>query len=698
MKSTVRSHSVSIRIGAIAVAVMALVFARPWTLFAQGPQPARGVKYSQISPAEMKEWLSYLASDELQGRQIYTEGYGMASQYIADHLKDWGLKPLNTDGTFFQPVKNKGYRVTRNSAVTVTLPDGAKTFKHGDHVTFSANSGGKQTVNYTGVEFVGYGAAADLQGRDLKDKLVVIVPNLAPAGSGAGTGAGRGGGRGGGAGRGGPGAALAAGATGAAIYAAAPAAMSASEQALLRAQAAIIQANEAIVTAIRGNAPPAAFGRGAAPLTAAQIEVLTSAGLTPAQIAALNPAPAAGRGGPALPAADLTALTKVDNIITPQFTADETFFDALFGAGPVKFADIRAKAEKGEPLTPMSLPVRVSVTIDNAFTVISEQISHNVVGMVEGSDPKLKDTYVLFGAHLDHIGYSQTGGGSQPTPTSCRARISSAVDAMMAAGKSPQNPRSVGSSGRGAANAAGGRAGAPGGVAGAGGRGAAPQTNPVPFDERDFTSNGADDDGSGSTALLAVAKAFATGPKPKRSLVFVWHTGEEAGLNGSRYMADFPVVPIEKIQAQLNMDMVGRDDCDNIEGDFSNTVFIIGADRISTDLHNLIVQTNAGQMTKPLTLDYEMNDPNDPEGVYTRSDHYSYAAKGIPIAFFTTGLHADYHKVSDTVDKITFPKMARIAQLVYQSGFGIANSEQTLERDNKGPRTGFGTKAEVIKR
>jgi len=220
----------------------------------------------------------------------------------------------------------------------------------------------------------------------------------------------------------------------------------------------------------------------------------------------------------------------------------------------------------------------------------------------------------------------------------------------------------------------------------------------VPFDDRDFISNGADDDGSGSTALLAVAKAFATGPKPKRSLVFIWHTGEEAGLNGSRYTADFPVVPLEKVQAQLNMDMVGRDDCDNIEGDFSNTVFIVGADRISTDLHNLIVQTNTAQMTKPLALDYELNDPNDPEGVYTRSDHYSYAAKGIPIAFFTTGLHADYHKVSDTVDKITFPKMARIAQLVYQSGFGIANSDQTLERDNKGPRTGFGTKPEVIKK
>jgi len=142
--------------------------------------------------------------------------------------------------------------------------------------------------------------------------------------------------------------------------------------------------------------------------------------------------------------------------------------------------------------------------------------------------------------------------------------------------------------------------------------------------------------------------------------------------------------------------MVGRDDCDNIEGDYTNTLFIVGADRISTDLHNLIVETNQ-TIPNALALDYELNDPADPESVYTRSDHYSYAAKGIPIAFFTTGLHPDYHRVSDTIDKIKFPKMARIAQLVYETGFSIANTDRVLERDNKGPRTGFGTKPEILK-
>ena len=139
---------------------LAVAWGQPWRLLAQGPAPATGVRYAQVSEDDLRQWLSYLASDELQGRQVFTEGYGRATQYVADQLKTLGVKPLGEKGTYFQPVKYKGYRVTRNSAVTVTLPDGAKTFKHGDHVTFSANSGGKQTVNYTGVEFVGYGAAA----------------------------------------------------------------------------------------------------------------------------------------------------------------------------------------------------------------------------------------------------------------------------------------------------------------------------------------------------------------------------------------------------------------------------------------------------------------------------------------------------------------------------------------------------------
>jgi hypothetical protein len=633
----------SIRVSAIAVAGLSLFcVTQPWRLFAQAPEPAKGVKYAQVSANDMKEWLTYLSSDELQGRQVFTEGYGLAAAYVADHLKAWGIKPLGDDGTYFENVKLKGYRVTRNSTVGVTVNGDTKTFKQGDHVTFGVNSGGRQSLSFADVEFVGSGQPADVQGRDLKDKLVVIVPNQTPAG-----GAGRGG-RGGG-GRGAGAAALAAGAKAVVTFVPAPPAPTATDTALAEAEDALTNAQQAVQQA--------------------QAEVAGRGGLRAGGFGT------AGRGRGSLPTADLTTVTKADRITPPSFTGDQTFFDALFGGGPVMFSDVLAKAQNGDPIPPMTLPAHVTVNIDNTFEVVSEQLSRNVVGMIEGSDQKLKDTYVMFGAHLDHIGYSSTGGGAQPSPTRCRQRGAAALEALAKAGKHAQNP----------------------GQGGAGrGRGAQPAVNPVPFDQRDIISNGADDDGSGSTSELAIAKAFATGPKPKRSVVFVWHTGEEAGLYGSLYNADFPVVPIDKVQAQLNMDMVGRDDCDDIEGDYTNTLFVVGADRISTDLHNVIVETN-DILAKPLTLDYELNDPADPESVYTRSDHYSYAAKGIPIAFFTTGLHPDYHAVSDTVDKIIFPKMARIAQLVYETGFSIADTDRVLVRDNKGPRTGFGSKAEIIR-
>jgi hypothetical protein len=263
--------------------------------------------------------------------------------------------------------------------------------------------------------------------------------------------------------------------------------------------------------------------------------------------------------------------------------------------------------------------------------------------VIEGTDPKLKDTYVAFGAHYDHIGYQQ----NQPA-ASVRPVVSD-----------------------------------PGGCVG--------QTRPEPR-EGDIIYNGADDDGSGTVALMAIARAFALGPKPRRSLVFVWHTAEESGLQGSRYNADFPVVPNEKIIAQLNVDMIGRNRCDDPSQ--SNTVYLVGSDRISTDVHNISEEANAGMPT-PMTLDYELNDPADPQSLYTRSDHYSYAAKGIPVIFYTTGLHKDYHYLTDEIDRIEFAKMTRVAQLVYATGLRLANLERAPVRDNRGPRAVKGSRGKL---
>src|SRR5687767_12201947 len=162
----------------LALLAFAASFWQPWTVLAQAPEPARA-RYVQISQNDLKEWLTYLASDTLQGRQIFTEGYGLAAAYIADHLRQWGVKPLGDDGTYFEAVKLRGYRVTRNSSVTITANGQSRTFKHGDHVTFPANSGGRQTLSFDGAEFAGYGQATDFQGRDVTGKLVVWAPNLA---------------------------------------------------------------------------------------------------------------------------------------------------------------------------------------------------------------------------------------------------------------------------------------------------------------------------------------------------------------------------------------------------------------------------------------------------------------------------------------------------------------------------------------
>ena len=144
----------------------------------------------------------------------------------------------------------------------------------------------------------------------------------------------------------------------------------------------------------------------------------------------------------------------------------------------------------------------------------------------------------------------------------------------------------------------------------------------LPEGETDRISNGADDDGSGSTTLLALARSFAGGAKTKRSLMFVWHAGEEAGLYGSRYYADYPTIPLDKIAAQLNIDMVGRNDQNKDE--LENSLFPVGADRISTELHNILIDANQS-LAKPMTLDFSLNDLTDPERIYYRSDHYSYA-------------------------------------------------------------------------
>jgi hypothetical protein len=207
-------------------------------------------------------------------------------------------------------------------------------------------------------------------------------------------------------------------------------------------------------------------------------------------------------------------------------------------------------------------------------------------------------------------------------------------------------------------------------------RGADPRMSP------ESIANGADDDGSGSVTMLAIAKSVKAALW-KRSALFVWHIGEEKGLLGSTYFVDHPTVPIDSIVAQLNADMIGRrggatKDFNSVRNGLSalNNLFVVGPNAAPNDqskkLGAILDSVNAKQI-QPFRLDHTWDSPTHPEHIYTRSDHYNYARKGIPILFLTTGLHEDYHKVSDEVVKIDFDKMARIGSLMLDVGTALGN-------------------------
>lgn len=194
---------------------------------------------------------------------------------------------------------------------------------------------------------------------------------------------------------------------------------------------------------------------------------------------------------------------------------------------------------------------------------------------------------------------------------------------------------------------------------------------------------GADDDGSGTTAVIAMAAAFQKakneGHGPRRTVVFMTVSGEEKGLWGSEYYSDHPVFPLAQTTVDLNTDMIGRIDPNRKIGDSTNYVYVIGNDKLSTDLDPISKMINE-KYTK-LELDYKYNDPKDPERIYFRSDHYNFARKGVPIIFYFDGIHKDYHKPTDTVDKINFDLMLKRTQYIFMTGWDMANRNDMLKRD-----------------
>lgn len=202
---------------------------------------------------------------------------------------------------------------------------------------------------------------------------------------------------------------------------------------------------------------------------------------------------------------------------------------------------------------------------------------------------------------------------------------------------------------------------------------------------------GADDDGSGTVSVIELAEAFARAKKggkgPRRSIVFMTVSGEEKGLLGSAHYGDHPVFPLEKTTANLNIDMIGRIDPKRTKGDSTNYVYVVGDDKLSSDLRPISEAVN-NKYTR-LELDYKYNDPADKEFIYYRSDHYNFAKNGVPIIFYFNGTHADYHRPTDTPDKINYPLLAKRAQLVFYTAWEMANRNTMLKRDLELPALRF---------
>ncbi|WP_312900771.1 M28 family metallopeptidase [Chryseobacterium taichungense] len=194
--------------------------------------------------------------------------------------------------------------------------------------------------------------------------------------------------------------------------------------------------------------------------------------------------------------------------------------------------------------------------------------------------------------------------------------------------------------------------------------------------------NGADDDGSGTVAVMEIAKAFQAAKKagkgPKRSILFLHVTGEEHGLFGSEYYTENPVFPLANTVVDLNIDMIGRDDPENRGKQY---VYVIGSEMLSSQLK--VINEEANKRTNNLELNYKYDDPNDPQKLYYRSDHYNFAKNNIPVAFFFDGIHEDYHQPTDDVEKIDYELLAKRTQLVFTTAWELANRPERIVVDRK---------------
>lgn len=289
------------------------------------------------------------------------------------------------------------------------------------------------------------------------------------------------------------------------------------------------------------------------------------------------------------------------NASLPIVTIGTAVANEILAKVNTNIADVKKKI--GETQQPATVVIETPVMFSAVVTETNLK-ADNVLGFLEGSDPKLKHEVLVITGHYDHIGLEE-------------------------------DPNAV-----------------------------------------DKVNNGADDDGSGTTAVIMLAEAFAKAKKaghgPKRSILFMTVVGEEKGLWGSEWYSDHPVFPLANTIANLNIDMIGRGD-DNRPGD-NNFVYIIGSNMLSDDLDRIGKKANTDYVN--IVLDEKYNNRTDPNRFYYRSDHYNFAKHGIPVIFYFNGVHKDYHKPGDEIEKIDFPMLTKRAKLVYYTAWELANAAE----------------------
>ncbi|MDQ3426407.1 MAG: M28 family peptidase, partial [Gemmatimonadota bacterium] len=280
----------------------------------------------------------------------------------------------------------------------------------------------------------------------------------------------------------------------------------------------------------------------------------------------------------------------------------------------------------------------------------------NVVAVLEGSDPALRGEYVALGAHNDAIGVVEPVEHDS-------LRAYNTIMRPRGANDPPSEP----------SEAQWGRI-----------RGIIDSLRKLRPARLDSIVNGADDDGSGSMGLLEVAEAASRGKRPRRSLLFVWHTGEEAGLHGSRWFTDHATVPRDSIVTQINTDMIARGNAEDEQKGGAGYVQVIGSRRLSTELGDLAVSVNRDGK-HGLAFDYTYDADGHPDNFYCRSDHYMYARYGIPIAFFSTGGHRDYHQITDELEYLDFDKFTAVTRFVADLANRVANLDRRPVVDQPKP-------------